>query len=238
MNCAEFQRRLLIDPQDPELADAARAGVCADGELQLHRALQFEARLSAALQVQVPADLLARIQAAVPEARPARPRVLRRAWALAASISLGVLVSQWWWAEDSTARLARACVSHLAHDPYALVRPNLVPEPLVQRVFGEFGVQLHGQPAPLQYSTPCKVGDYRALHMVARTASGPITVMYLDQPPPVRRQDFQESAVAGRIVPMGRGALVLLAANSQEFDPLEMRFRMAIEGPASVAGSR
>lgn len=244
MNCAEFRERLLIDPHDPALAAAAQEGICPDAELQLKRALGFERRLRQALELDVPADLAVGIRSAVlgqPAAANSRaPGKLRRSWlALAASLTLGTVIGGWWLSQDQAALLARECVAHLAHEPYALTRQRDVPEALVSRMFSEIGVSLQSQPGAVQYSMPCKVGEYRTLHMVAQTEFGPVTVMYVANPPSVQRHEFNQAAVSGRIVPMGAGALVLMAEHSRDFDPLEMRFRAAIEGaePRTVAGS-
>jgi hypothetical protein len=233
MNCAEFRERLLIDPLDPAMTAAAQAGVCPDAEMQLKRAHGFERRLKQAMELDVPSDLALTIGDAVRRAAGQTNGAarMRRGWlAVAASVALGASVGGWWFTQDTARSLATECVAHLAHEPYALTRQQAVPEALVSRLFTEFGVALKDSPGVLQYSMPCKVGAYRALHLVAQLESGPVTVMYLPDPPELSRKDFRQDAVTGRIVPMGSGALVLLAEHGREFDPLEMRFRTAIEG--------
>lgn len=241
MNCAEFRERLLIDPHDPALASAAQAGVCPDAELQLKRALSFERQLRVAMELPVPEDLTLRIRAAIAKdgsgsVGASQANTWRRGWlALAASVTLGVTMAGWWLSLDQTDGLASECVAHLSHEPYALTRQRDVPEALVSRMFTEVGVQLAALPGPVQYSMPCDVGEYRTLHLVAQTESGPVTVLYVANPPKVSRRDFREAAVTGRIVPMGSGALVLMAEHSRDFDPLELRFRQAIEGASANA---
>lgn len=239
MNCAEFRERLLVDPGDPRLKAAAEADVCPDARLQLARASAFERRLLQALEVEVPADLEESVQQALARERALGRRTLRHGWlALAASITLGAFLGAWFWrgAEaDATAALADACVAHLVHEPYAITRTRDVPPALVERLFMESGVALRAAPVAVQYGQPCKVSGRTTLHMVAQESSGPVTVLYVTDPPELERRDFRQSAVVGRVVPMGSGALVLLAEHNEDFDQLEQGFRTAIEGAAVAA---
>ncbi len=56
MNYTDFQRRLLIDPRAPELAEAARSRVGDDASARLAEALAFENRIDAALAVRFPSE--------------------------------------------------------------------------------------------------------------------------------------------------------------------------------------
>lgn len=238
MNCAEFRERLLIDPHDPAVKTAAEAEVCPDARLQFARALAFEKKLQQALDVEVPPALESRILIGLGQIQGNAGLRSRRGWlALAASISLGAIMGAWLWQADPTDELASACVDHLKHEPYAITRTRDVPQPLVQRLFHESGVTLKGVPVAIQYGQPCRIGRYSSLHMVAQKASGPVTVLYLSNPPELSRYDFRERTMVGRVVPMGSGALVLLAEHNADFDDVEQGFRGAIEGPASAAGT-
>lgn len=241
MNCAEFREGLLVDPRDPQLKAAAEADVCPDARLQLARATAFERRLMQALEIEVPSGFDERLRTALAVEQARSVRGFRQGWlALAASISLGALAGAWFWRSgiDLTEALAEACVAHLIHEPYAIMRTRDVPPALVERLFLESGVALKGRPVPVQYGQPCRVGEHSTLHMVAQQAAGPVTVLYVTESRGLERRDFREAAVVGRVVPMGHGALVLLAERSEDFDQLEQGFRNAIEGgPTMAAGT-
>jgi hypothetical protein len=188
MNCSEFRRRLLVEPHDPALAEAARAGVCADASQRLAEAIAFEDRIAEAMAVPVPAGLADRILAALPEPATGadvpgrwRPRPLQwlAAAAAVAVFALGMLWTLPQRSADPTEELLLASVEHLAHEPYALTRSSRVPPALANRVFAEADVRLDASALDLVYLNRCPLGHWRSLHAVVRAPEGPVTAMYV-----------------------------------------------------------
>ncbi len=246
MNCSEFRRQLLIDPRSPELATAAQARVCDDAAARLTEALAFENQLEAALKVPVPAALVDRILAAVPESSgqaqpPARQRSAARWWplALAASLAVVALVStSLLRAPNPTEALIVASVEHLSHEPYALTRTSRVPEPLVERMFTEAGLRVDEGSLVLNYLNRCPLEKRWSVHMVMQAPEGPVTVMYLPNEPRVERMDTRHETVAVRALPFADGALVLLAESNRDFDDIENAWHSAAgEALVIAAGS-
>ncbi len=243
MNCSEFRRRLLVDPRDPALAEAARAGVCEDASQRLAEAIAWEARIGEALAVPVPAGLADRILSALPEPAtgasvPGRWRPRRLQW-LAAAAAVAVLALGLLWTlpqrvADPTEALLLASVEHLTHEPYALTRTSRVPPALAHRVFAEADVRLDASALDLVYLNRCPLGHWRSLHAVMRAAEGPVTAMYVPHQA-VERLDRRVEMVAVRTVPLGDGALVLLAESNQDFDAVESAWYQALGGPAELA---
>lgn len=243
MNCSEFRRRLLVEPRDPVLAEAAQAGVCEDASLRLAEAIAFEDRIAEAVAVPVPEGLADRILAALPEADagtivPGRWRPRPMQW-LAAAAALAVLALGLLWTlpqrvTDPTEALLMASVEHLTHEPYALTRTSRVPPALATRVFAEADVRLDASALELVYLNRCPLGGWRSLHAVIRAAEGPVTAMYVPHQA-VERIDRRVEMVAVRTVPLGDGALVLLAESNQDFDAVESAWHLAFSGPAELA---
>ena len=69
MNCLEFRRAALADPRRLGAEAAPHPGQCAACREFLARALEFEDNLAAALSIEPPADLPARL---LRRTRPAR----------------------------------------------------------------------------------------------------------------------------------------------------------------------
>lgn len=243
MNCSEFRRRLLVEPRDPALAKAARAGVCADASQRLAAAIAFEDRIAEAVAVPVPPGLAERVLAALPAPAvgagdPGRWRRRPLRW-LAAAAAVAVLALGLLWTlpqriADPTEALLLASVEHLTHEPYALTRTSRVPPALANRVFAEANVRLDASVLELVYLNRCPLGGWRSLHAVVRAPEGPVTAMYVPYQA-VERVDRRVETVAVRTIPLGGGALVLLAESNQDFDAVESAWYQALGGPAELA---
>lgn len=252
MDCAEFRRRLLVEPRDPALAEAAAAGVHPQADDELAAALDFEQRLEQAVRVEPPQDLLPAIYAALDRethsqqgspqplrAQPDAPR--RRPWwplALAASLLSAALLLGWpRWQEAPTTALIALGVDHLAHEPYALTRSGRVPPPLVEGMLRRAGLEVDAEALQLSYLSRCPLGEHWSVHMVVQAEAGPVTLLYVLQAGAVERIDTRHAAVAVRAIPQGEGALLLLAEDSRDFDRIELDWRRAVSPGAALAAA-
>lgn len=240
MNYTDFQRRLLIDPRSPELADAARARVGDDAAAQLAEALEFEKRIDAALAVSIPANLAERILAALPAEADARPASSPRRWwplALAATLAAAAVISNGvMQAPSGTTALITASVAHLSHEPYALTRVDPVPQRLINRMFTDAGLKLDSSGLALSYLNRCPLENRWSVHMVMPAAEGPVTVMYVLGESKVERMDIRHEMVAVRTLPFASGALVLLAESNHDFDRIEDAWHQAAGESVVLAG--
>lgn len=240
MNCSDFQRRLLIDPRAPDLADAAQARVCDDAPGRLAEALAFENRIDAALAVAPPAGLAERILAAIPVEAPARPtRAPRRWWPLALAASLAavaVISNSVMQAPVGTSALVTASVAHLSHEPYALTRVDPVPQRLINRMFTDAGLKLDTSGLALSYLNRCPLERRWSVHMVMPAPEGPVTVMYVLGEAKVERMDVRHEMVAVRTLPFATGALVLMAESNRDFDRIESAWHQAAGESVALAG--
>jgi len=240
MNYTDFQRRLLIDPRSPELAEAARARVGDDATAQLAEALNFERRIDAALAVPVPANLAERILAAIPAQADARPTSSPRRWwplAMAASlVAVAVISSGIMHAPGGTTALITASVEHLSHEPYALTRVDPVPQRLIKRMFTDAGLKLDSSGLALSYLNRCPLDRRWSVHMVMPAPEGPVTVMYVLGEAKVERMDIRHEMVAVRTLPFASGALVLLAESNRDFDRIEDAWHQAAGESVALVG--
>lgn len=251
MDCLEFRRRLGSEPHPVDPAARAHLAGCTAGCAEAAAEAQaFEARLTAALNVPVPAALVERVRRAQRDAgavdRAPGRRTAWLAFAVAASLVLAFGVAQW----------RRNTVS----PPAAVSLPGLVAahvtapgeraawglrEPVgaakVEAAFADRGVPLAAPPpAGVAYVAECSVGRWRSVHMVMPEQGQPVSVVYvLGRGAEAAVQAFRHDDLSGRAVPVKDGTLVLLARTDGRFDAIEHAWRDAIEGPAQIAaGSR
>jgi len=241
MDCSEFERRLLIDPESPDVAIAARQRVCTNAPSQLAEAMVFEHRLRAALQIDVPQDLVQRVCASLPAEAPAASSAPRwRAFALAASLMLTLAASfgLWMSQQSPTERLIQASVLHLAHEPFALSRTGRVPHTLVARMFTESGLRLDVAALDVSYLNRCPLDGQLSMHIVMPGKEGPVTVFFVPHAAAIERMDIHAAMVAVRTMPFASGALVMLAESNQDFDRIEDAWHGAADTDRVAAGGR
>lgn len=221
MDCAEFKRRLLIDPRSVEVTEAAAARVCPDAPSLLVAALALEHRIHRALAIKVPDDLASRtVVALAVEPIPLARTRFRAALALAASLSIALAGMLQWWGSASE-RLIAASVEHFSHEAYALTRREPVAPTLVARMLAEAGLRQRDSTLAPTFLARCVLGRRRALHLVIPAPSGPVTVLFVPGERHIERMDTHLDMVAVRILPFASGALILLGELSQDFDRIE-----------------
>jgi len=209
MDCAEYRRTLLADPNaaDPALL-LHRAG-CHDCGLFTAQLLRFESRLERALRVPVPTGLAPVSAQVVPLRRPSP----RRKWlAMAASVLVAVVVAGGLWLGASGSSLAADVVTHMAEEPQAWRRTDVpVPDSKLLGVLHDSHMTLAADAGVVSYANSCSFRGHQVPHLVIQTPSGPVTVMVLLHEHVARSRRFDEQGYRGVIVPLsGHGSLAVL----------------------------
>ncbi|HEU4665521.1 MAG TPA: DUF3379 family protein [Dokdonella sp.] len=237
MDCLEFRRRLGSDPGVVDAQARAHMASCTECAALAAEARAFEARLSAALAVEVPDGLVERILD-VQRRRTVVPFQPRRrlgwiALAAAASVLLAFGVVRLRQATGMRAMVAAHVTAPDEHAALAMVTP--VPQALVERAFADRGVKLADVPPEVAYVAECPIGRWRSVHMVSAGAGGPVSVVYIVRDRSSKASSFRRAGLVAREVPMADGTLFMLAETDTRFDALEHAWRNALEGLPRVA---
>lgn len=232
MNCFEFRRWLGIDPQCGKADFLLHRESCASCAIAAMRAEQMESRLQRAIRIAPPAGLADRIILAQTTVSRGESRVRRRRaagfFAVAASIVIAFVLVQ--RAGQHSMPLSDLVAEHvLQHESYAIDRRDPVPAKAVLEAFAERGVRLLEVPTGISYVRDCPVGPYASVHMVMPAPNGPVSVVYVSDPPARLRKQFEADGLQGREVPAGAGALILLAGNDRDFDALERTWSKTLD---------
>ena len=242
MDCLEFRRRLGSEPQVVDTEAREHLAICAPCAAATADAQAFEARLSAALSVALPAGLADRILAAQRAGAVEPLRTRRRlpwlAFAAAAGLLLAFGIVRYERASPSLTDLVAAHVTAPEeHGALALQTP--VPMAEIERAFADRGVTLADVPPPVVYVSECGIGHWRSVHMVSAGADGPVSVVYITRERAPASTDFRRYGLVARAVPVADGTLYMLAQSDRRFDALEHAWRNALEGlPKVAAGSQ
>ena len=222
MDCGQYRRSLLGDPQDrsPELL--AHRESCRECRAYTESVLRFESRLLSALRVGVPV--------AAARAAP-RTRVDRKSWlAMAASVVIAVVVAGVLWLAAPPPSLAADVIAHMAGEPHAWRRSDVsVTDSALLGVLRDSKMRLAPNAGLVSYASSCEFRGHRVPHLVLQTESGPVTVMVLVHERVSTSVQFDEHGYRGVIVPVaGHGSLAVLARDPNADPKLVERFTARI----------
>jgi Protein of unknown function (DUF3379) len=227
INCLEARRALGAEPQrrDPVLLEHCK--VCAACAAFMKEMLGLDARLSRALNVDVPEGLEARIVFRT-AFRPKRLHTYR--WLAAATVLLAVGISFGvrQFQRNSMAALGTALVAHVTDPAEAMAldpdRPVLQDASLVHGVLKHVGVRMQGSMDDITYARACLFRGELVAHLVVRGKDGPVTVLLLPHIHVRKPTHFDEQGYRGEIVPAGAGSIAILANNPSPMQPIEQQF--------------
>ncbi|NNK33451.1 MAG: DUF3379 family protein [Xanthomonadales bacterium] len=234
MDFSEFKRRLGAEPlsEDPELRRACDASPeCA---ALAEEARQMEQKLSQALNIPAPADLVDRLGAitasehASPDPRP------RAAWwrmALAASVLIAVgATGLIWQFKPGWDSVEDYLVDHYRHDGARLVaQAGTSSVEDVQAFLADFDVrasqELAGIVSVVKY---CPTPDGKGVHMVLDTTQGLVTVIYMPDTAVRDRSELAFDDVEALLVDLPRGSAAIIGAPEQSVSALYATVRRSI----------
>lgn len=216
MNCSEVRFALAADPSSADAGLAAHLDSCPSCAAYAQDMLMLDGKLREALRVPAP-------EIALPDgpyqvkSSPGRWSGFRQL-ALAAGIAGVALLVGLLWIGVPQQSLASAVVGHMAHEPEAWAREDVLAATAVTQVLARSGVALQdGMPA-VSYANSCWFRGRYVPHLVIPTPGGPVTIMVLPNEEVGERVAFDEGGYRGVIVPAQRGAVAVLARDPAEVD--------------------
>jgi hypothetical protein len=216
MKCSEARFALAADPSNVEPAVAAHLDACEPCAAYAGDMSMLDDRLREAMNVAVPAiKLPAGLQVAA--SAPPRRRVLRQ-FALAASVAGVALLVGVLWVGVPRQSLASAVVQHMAHEPHAWQRTELMSADSVAPVLARSAVRLRDGMPGISYAQSCWFRGRYVPHLIVQTPDGPVTIMVLPDEESEKRVAFAEDGYHGLLVPAQRGSLAVLARDDRDLD--------------------
>ena len=228
MNCLEFRRQLGVDPLSTTIAFVQHRQDCPRCAEAAARTAHFEAALRRALRVEPSPQLAESILLVQATQQNRRQAYLRRGGllALAATLVLAVGVGM----RVEARPLAAQAVEHLREEAQVLTSTQPLSAESVRAAFAQRGLALRHVPDGIAFVGCCPMGKHLTVHMVMPQGDGPVTVIYVVDKKAGQREDFQRDGWRGRSVPLGRGTLILLARDTDQFDRVESIWREALRG--------
>lgn len=226
MNCIEFRRLISSEPdcQDPGVsAHLSECKTCEGFAAGMH---EFDARLRAAMLVDVPADLMAGV-----ERDTLRPRRRTMRWfAVAASVFLVVGLAAGVWLGARSGNLHDAVIAHIYHEPELLVATAEVADAYqMQAVLKRGNVSLKADIGEVTHSSLCLFRGHLVAHVVVRGEQGPVTVLLLPDETVQGPERINEEGFRGTIFPVGTGSIAVVGTADEPTEKIEKQVSQAVE---------
>jgi len=254
MNCLEFHRMSLAEPDSRDAAYLQHRHECAACRAYAERNVGFEQSLREAMQIDVPADLLPTIKlgqaiaaedsvatTSGPDLRRVPGRrgtvaVLQRRWAarpvLALAASVVVLVAAGFLGLQALNQPSQSfpdeVIAHIEHELNHLHEPGEVGEAKLAALLDGFGGSIEQDLGKVSYAGTCTIRKQKGLHMVMAGERGPVTVFYVPGEKPGATTRFSADGYQGELVAAGDGSLAIVGAEGEPLAPIISRLDQAI----------
>ncbi len=217
MNCLEFRRLALANPQHPGPTALEHEATCPDCARFYLELRQQEEALYQALSIPVPDGLADRILLG------ARPRLFDRfgsprLWlpALAAALVLALGLNIMAPRGMSPETLAAGIIAHVRHEPETLAAEQSVPWPKLVRAFARSGGDLTSEPAQVSYAGRCPLpGGGHGEHIVLKTPQGKVTLILMPSKPVAAALRLFKDGLNVSVLPAGEGSIALVAESDE-----------------------
>lgn len=230
MTCLEARRELAADPGRPSDALRRHVAECDACARALWREQGFDRRLREALSVPAPDELAERLL--LTQTTRHRQRVHRPVVVLAASLVLALALGVTWQLGVRPVSEARALnqyvAAHLEHEPESLTATTPVNLGTVEKLLNEYGLHLSGEMDNIVYAKRCPTPNGDGVHLVVRTAEGPITFIYMPEQRVSGRVDVDAGGYRGYVTEFGDGAAALVGTPSDALEAVAERLANTI----------
>jgi len=209
MDCLEFRRAALADPQRLPAAAAAHVQGCAACKALLGRSLEFEARLADALRVAVPQGLEERVLERI------APRRAKRLLAFAASVlvAAGVALLIGTPRPDPVALAGIDFV--VFEEAQSIVEARPAERGAADGAARKIGISLPAQLGEIRYICLYPFGGGLAHHLLVKTPLGKVTLLLIPGRPRASRATASARGLEASVIPAVDGSVAIVADSSR-----------------------
>jgi Protein of unknown function (DUF3379) len=227
MNCLDFRRFKLTDPNRLPAAAQAHAAACAACAEFARTQDAFEAQLGEAARVPVDPALGARVLLR----QQLKQANYRRVFARAALVVLGCAallgVGMRMFAPD--AALFDATAAHVEHEPKAFMADERRTPLELDAALAHSGAKLvRPMVADISYIHNCPVPGGAGKHIIIKTGAGTITLLTMPNTKVYFRKVKLKDGYAVAILPCKHGSVALVARSEAELAALEAQLRQHV----------
>ncbi len=242
MNCLDFKRLALSDPNSAEPSFILHSKECPDCLKYVGSVRQMDADLSSSIDVQMPSSLMARLelnQMLEEEAKETEQQSLGfRRYAIAASFAAALFVSGFFASNffkpvdsigaDYQALLA-GVVEHMHEQPMTPVWDAQKANDSVNTHLSNYDGEMQFKFLEnLQFSRICPMGQYRGLHATLETPNGQVTFAYIKGEKVDDLLDASYEGYVARVKPVRGGTLIIMSHTNKALQVADKQLEDAI----------
>jgi len=238
LSCAEFRRRLQVEPERYDTAmlqHAERCDACARWDRQ---AAHFERALRQALDVEPPEALERRILDTWEThrkdfRRPGRAGYSPRAWSLATSLALALGIAVWVGLKPSAPypqprSIENLVLQHVNAELEHLQPAGVLHHSEVAPVLKALGGELVGRLGAVSFAGVCDLQHRRIAHLVVRGEQGAVTLLFLPEFFVSAQTSIRSRRFSGLILPADFGSLAVVGDAGTSLERLARQVRGAV----------
>lgn len=219
MNCLEFRHHLLTSPQTVNPAFTQHCATsCPACAREAQQARRFEQQLRAAVTVEIPEGLQARILLAQVLDKPQRSW-RRHGLAMAASLLLAVVIAGGLGYRSigfiQPNDLQTAVFKHVNDELDHLHEDRNLHLGQLTGLFSQFGARVDEGIGKVNYAGRCNIRNHTGLHLVVPGRLGPVTVLFMPDEPVSMRQSRRTERFWAVIVPTDYGSLAVIGEQGE-----------------------
>ncbi len=232
MNCEQYKEAIAADPSESFDGGALHSAECSSCNAFRVEMQALDARISAALEIDVPALTVPELPSITGEEKVvdlASRRPMKRtppAWlALAASVVLAIVIGVR-FVNTSTdhGTLAEQVIAHLDYEPKALMVTDVaVSEERLYSVVRPAIATLDRDLGLITYAMSCKINGREVPHLVVQGEKGPVTILLMPHEKidmPIR---LEGQNIEGIILPVGDGSIAIIGERGEPIDQLRTK---------------
>jgi len=226
MNCLEFHRQKLADPRRLSAEAQAHAQACADCLAFARSVDETEGQLQQALATPVPEGVADRILLRV----HASGRPAWRAWALAASVVIGVALTFALLQTTPSGEYARLAIKHVVDEPESFQKLYNMEPAVIGEAMRSVGATLKEPIGRVRYVKLCPLEQGgTGWHIVFETPEGLATLILVPGKPPESMQVASASGWSALIRPIPHGYYAVVTASSKATSRVDRDIRQRID---------
>ena len=239
IDCLEFRRLALADPNDQSAEFLHHRGQCAECRALSEDVLSLDRALVSSLDAPVPPELRARLQLARTMSQKQglnwrSPRAIAASLAAAliiatAGFNVGVVWTNTESVTQDYALLLEGVMEHLNEHPMQQVWETDRANKAVSAVLTNYDASLTlNYMENLQFGRICPMGRYKGLHATLETPEGQISFAYFKGEAVAELQDVTMNGYRARVKPVAGGNLIIVSANSAALESADRQLEQAM----------
>jgi hypothetical protein len=244
MKCDDYKQAITADPSESFADGAEHVAACASCAEYKAEMLALDESIAKALAFDVPElqmpdlpELDGNDENVVNMPFKRKSRITMPPWigiaagfALAAFLGVQFLATDITESSDKDLLLAAQVLSHLDHEPGALLPTNtVVAEERLAQVINDGVGTMDRNIGLVTYAMSCKINGRTIPHLVIQGEKGPITLLLMPEEMVTMAVPLTGESISGVILPMGSGSIAIIGARGERLDEIQERVVNSVE---------